>query len=229
MIPGDRLTAAPAGGRPRRLRRDRAALRGRPGQRRRLAARRRAACSWPRFLLAERTVYLARAVQRLDPVKLLLAQAIDRQRAASSSLSALFEPEPTPLDARPRRLDRLPGRADRRLQLRREPLAAPALPPERAGRRSSSPSRSSACSSPALVAGDPLTPELLLACLAVAARASASAAGSRRRRARRGRHGIIAACPRSPSKRLEVVPNPHPDRDYEVSDGGAGVHLPLSR
>ena len=27
------------------------------------------------FLLAERQVYLARAVQRLDPVKLLLAQA----------------------------------------------------------------------------------------------------------------------------------------------------------
>jgi drug/metabolite transporter (DMT)-like permease len=46
------------------------------------------------FLLAERQVYLARAVQRLDPVKLLLAQA-----AVATPLfivlSAVLEPEPT--------------------------------------------------------------------------------------------------------------------------------------
>jgi drug/metabolite transporter (DMT)-like permease len=46
------------------------------------------------FLLAERQVHLARAVQRLDPVKLLLAQA-----AVATPLfivlSAVLEPEPT--------------------------------------------------------------------------------------------------------------------------------------
>jgi drug/metabolite transporter (DMT)-like permease len=46
------------------------------------------------FLLAERQVYLARAVQRLDPVKLLLAQAT-MGTALFIGLSALLEPEPT--------------------------------------------------------------------------------------------------------------------------------------
>jgi drug/metabolite transporter (DMT)-like permease len=46
------------------------------------------------FLLAERTVYLARAVQRLDPVKLLLAQAVIGV-AVLATLSALVEPAPT--------------------------------------------------------------------------------------------------------------------------------------
>lgn len=46
------------------------------------------------FLLAERQVYLARAVQRLDPVTLLLAQATVGT-ALLSALSALGEPEPT--------------------------------------------------------------------------------------------------------------------------------------
>lgn len=51
------------------------------------------------LLLAERTVYLARAVQRLDPVKLLVSQA-----AIGASLflvfSALAEPAPTRWTAR---------------------------------------------------------------------------------------------------------------------------------
>ena len=47
------------------------------------------------FLLAERQVYLARgAVQRLDPVTLLLAQATVGT-TLFIALSALFEPEPT--------------------------------------------------------------------------------------------------------------------------------------
>ncbi len=32
-----------------------------------------------------------------------------------------------------------------------------------------------------------------------------------------GRIGIIGAMPTQPSTRLEAVPNPHPDRDYEVA------------
>ena len=60
-----------------------------------LDARRRAAAETAiRTLLAERTVYLARAVQGIDPFKLLLAQA-----AIGSALfllgSALLEPAPT--------------------------------------------------------------------------------------------------------------------------------------
>jgi drug/metabolite transporter (DMT)-like permease len=46
------------------------------------------------FLLAERTVYLARAVQRLDPVKLLLSQAAIGC-AIFVVVSALTEPAPT--------------------------------------------------------------------------------------------------------------------------------------
>jgi drug/metabolite transporter (DMT)-like permease len=45
-------------------------------------------------LLAERTVYLARAVQRLDPVKLLLAQAVVGT-AVLTVVSLLVEPAPT--------------------------------------------------------------------------------------------------------------------------------------
>jgi len=45
-------------------------------------------------LLAERTVYLARAVQRLDPVKLLLSQAVVGT-ALFVVVSALVEPSPT--------------------------------------------------------------------------------------------------------------------------------------
>jgi drug/metabolite transporter (DMT)-like permease len=46
------------------------------------------------FVLAERTVYLARAVQRLDPVKLLLAQAAIGT-ALFVLISLVFEPAPT--------------------------------------------------------------------------------------------------------------------------------------
>jgi len=45
-------------------------------------------------LLAERTVYLARAVHHLDPVKLLLAQAVIGS-GAFSIYSAIAEPQPT--------------------------------------------------------------------------------------------------------------------------------------
>jgi drug/metabolite transporter (DMT)-like permease len=50
-------------------------------------------------LLAERTVYLARAVHRLDPLKLLLAQIVVGS-ACFVVYSALFEPEPTRWTAR---------------------------------------------------------------------------------------------------------------------------------
>jgi len=46
------------------------------------------------FLLAERQVYLARALQRLDPVKLLLTQAA-MGVVSFVVLSAVLEPEPT--------------------------------------------------------------------------------------------------------------------------------------
>src|SRR4029078_3661427 len=45
-------------------------------------------------ILAERTVYLAGAVQRFDPVKLLLAQAATGV-AFFVTLSQMFEPAPT--------------------------------------------------------------------------------------------------------------------------------------
>jgi drug/metabolite transporter (DMT)-like permease len=51
------------------------------------------------FILAERTIYLARAVQRLDPVKLLLAQAVIGC-AMFVALSALVEPAATRWTAR---------------------------------------------------------------------------------------------------------------------------------
>jgi drug/metabolite transporter (DMT)-like permease len=46
------------------------------------------------FLLAERQIYLARAVRRFDPVKLLLAQAA-AATVSFMALSTLLEPEPT--------------------------------------------------------------------------------------------------------------------------------------
>jgi drug/metabolite transporter (DMT)-like permease len=46
------------------------------------------------FLLAERTIYLAQAVQRLDPVKLLLSQAAIGC-AIFVAASSLMEPAPT--------------------------------------------------------------------------------------------------------------------------------------
>jgi drug/metabolite transporter (DMT)-like permease len=46
------------------------------------------------FLLAERQIYLARAVRRFDPVKLLLAQAA-AATVSFIALSTLLEPEPT--------------------------------------------------------------------------------------------------------------------------------------
>src|SRR3989442_8837082 len=52
------------------------------------------------FLLAERTVYLARAVQRLDPVKLLLAQAVGGT-APFVVISFIVEPAPAHWTARP--------------------------------------------------------------------------------------------------------------------------------
>lgn len=51
------------------------------------------------FLLALRTVYMARAVQRLDPVKLLLAQAVIGT-ALFILISLAFEPAPTRWTAR---------------------------------------------------------------------------------------------------------------------------------
>src|SRR5581483_7547718 len=45
-------------------------------------------------ILAERTVYLARAVHRMDHLKLLLAQAV-MGTAVFLVVSTLFEPEPT--------------------------------------------------------------------------------------------------------------------------------------
>lgn len=51
------------------------------------------------FLLAERTVYLARAVQRLDPGKLLLAQAVIGT-TLFILISLAFEPAPTRWTAR---------------------------------------------------------------------------------------------------------------------------------
>ena len=51
------------------------------------------------YLLAERTVYMARAVQQLDPVKLLLAQMVIGT-TLFVLISLLFEPAPTHFTAR---------------------------------------------------------------------------------------------------------------------------------
>ena len=94
LIPGDRLT------RPRGSSACSSPTRGswllfagEGGTRRRLACWATRSCS-SALLLAERTVYLARAVHRLDPVKLLLSQAVIGMRALPGAV-ALFESAPT--------------------------------------------------------------------------------------------------------------------------------------
>ena len=119
------------------------------------------------ILLAERTVYLARAVQRLDPVKLLLAQAV--VGAAAFGLgSFLFEPATTRWTAR------LVGSIGYQGVL----ISGFNFVVNLALLRDYRPSALSAffliqpifgVVAAALVAGDPLTPALVLACVAVAA------------------------------------------------------------
>jgi drug/metabolite transporter (DMT)-like permease len=118
-------------------------------------------------LLAERTVYLARAVQRLDPVKLLLAQAIVGTVAFVILSSAL---EPVPTRWTPRLAVSLLYQGalvagfcfvvNLWLLKRYRPsgLAAIFLTQPIFG-----------VVAAALVGGDPLTPALLVACLAVTA------------------------------------------------------------
>ena len=119
------------------------------------------------ILLAERTVYLARAVQRLDPVKLLLAQAV--VGAAFFALAAfLVEPATTRWTAR------LAGSIAYQGVL----ISGFNFVVNLALLRDYRPSALSAffltqpifgVVAAALVAGDPLTPVLVLACVAVAA------------------------------------------------------------
>jgi drug/metabolite transporter (DMT)-like permease len=119
------------------------------------------------LLLAERQVYLARAVQYLDPVKLLLAQAAIGT-VVLAALSALLEPEPTRWTARLAASLAYQGVlvagfcfvVNLWLLGRYRPSALAAL----------------FLTQPifgvvlaALVAGDPLTPRVLVACLAVVA------------------------------------------------------------
>jgi drug/metabolite transporter (DMT)-like permease len=118
-------------------------------------------------LLAERTVYLARAVQRLDPVKLLLAQAV--MGAACFGLATfLFEPATTGGPAR------LAGSIAYQGVL----ISGFNFVVNLALLRDYRPSALSAffltqpifgVVAAALVAGDPLTPVLVLACVTVAA------------------------------------------------------------
>jgi drug/metabolite transporter (DMT)-like permease len=119
------------------------------------------------ILLAERTVFLARAVQRLDPVKLLLAQAVVGT-ACFGLASFLVEPAPTRWTAR------LAGSIAYQGVL----ISGFNFVVNLALLRDYRPSALSAffLSQPifgvvaaALVAGDPLTPVLVLACVAVAA------------------------------------------------------------
>ena len=119
------------------------------------------------ILLAERTVYLARAVQRLDPVKLLLAQAVVGT-AAFALASFLFEPATTRWTAR------LVGSIGYQGVL----ISGFNFVVNLALLRDYRPSALSAffltqpifgVVAAALVAGDPLTPVLVLACVAVAA------------------------------------------------------------
>jgi drug/metabolite transporter (DMT)-like permease len=119
------------------------------------------------ILLAERTVYLARAVQRLDPVKLLLAQAV--VGAAFFALASfLVEPATTRWTAR------LAGSIAYQGVL----ISGFNFVVNLALLRDYRPSALSAffltqpifgVVAAALVAGDPLTPVLVLACVAVAA------------------------------------------------------------
>ncbi|PYN49454.1 MAG: hypothetical protein DMD95_01160 [Candidatus Rokuibacteriota bacterium] len=118
------------------------------------------------FLLAERTVYLARAVQRLDPVKLLLAQAVVGT-ALFVVVSFLVEPAPIRWTAR------LGGSIAYQGVL----ISGFNFVVNLALLRKYRPSALSAffltqpifgVVAAALVAGDPLTLELVLACAAVA-------------------------------------------------------------
>ena len=118
------------------------------------------------FLLAERTVYLARAVQRLDSVKLLLAQAVVGT-ALFVVVSFLVEPAPTRWTAR------LGGSIAYQGVL----ISGFNFVVNLALLRKYRPSALSAffltqpifgVVAAALVAGDPLTLELVLACAAVA-------------------------------------------------------------
>jgi len=117
-------------------------------------------------LLAERTVYLARAVQRLDPVKLLLAQAMVGT-ALFVVVSALVEPGET------RWTMRLAGSIAYQGVL----ISGFNFVINLALLRRYRPSALSAffltqpifgVVAAALVTGDPLTPDLLIACAAVA-------------------------------------------------------------
>jgi drug/metabolite transporter (DMT)-like permease len=119
------------------------------------------------ILLAERTVFLARAVQRLDPVKLLLAQAVVGT-ACFALASFLVEPAPTRWTAR------LAGSIAYQGVL----ISGFNFVVNLALLRDYRPSALSAffltqpifgVVAAALVAGDPLTPVLVLACVAVAA------------------------------------------------------------
>ncbi len=119
------------------------------------------------ILLAERTVYLARAVQRLDPVKLLLAQAV--VGAAFFALASLLVEPPTT-----RWTARLAGSIAYQGVL----ISGFNFVVNLALLRDYRPSALSAffltqpifgVVAAALVAGDPLTPVLVLACVAVAA------------------------------------------------------------
>jgi drug/metabolite transporter (DMT)-like permease len=119
------------------------------------------------ILLAERTVFLARAVQRLDPVKPLLAQAVVGT-ACFGLASFLVEPAPTRWTAR------LAGSIAYQGVL----ISGFNFVVNLALLRDYRPSALSAffltqpifgVVAAALVAGDPLTPVLVLACVAVAA------------------------------------------------------------
>jgi drug/metabolite transporter (DMT)-like permease len=119
------------------------------------------------ILLAERTVFLARAVRRLDPVKLLLAQAVVGT-ACFALASFLVEPAPTRWTAR------LAGSIAYQGVL----ISGFNFVVNLALLRDYRPSALSAffltqpifgVVAAALVAGDPLTPVLVLACVAVAA------------------------------------------------------------
>jgi drug/metabolite transporter (DMT)-like permease len=119
------------------------------------------------ILLAERTVYLARAVQRLDPVKLLLAQAVVGT-ACFALASFLVEPATT------RWTVRLAGSIAYQGVL----ISGFNFVVNLALLRDYRPSALSAffltqpifgVVAAALVAGDPLTPVLVLACVTVAA------------------------------------------------------------
>jgi len=117
-------------------------------------------------LLAERTVYLARAVQRLDPVKLLLAQAVVGT-ALLAFASLLVEPAPT----------RWTARLGVSIAYQGVLISGFNFVVNLALLRDYRPSALSAffltqpifgVVAAALVAGDPLTPQLVVACAAVA-------------------------------------------------------------